>query len=143
MSIALDKEKNNMDQYKNIPDMIKNEFEKPEQPDYQGVVSSLNKEHNLSDDKGFKLAKTDDPAYKGVNILHPTGRGMTPNELDWAIKNKSLKGYQENANAREEAMRKSLGETDKPQPQLDQAKQIIRKWGYDPEQKFTNEQFMV
>jgi hypothetical protein len=73
--------------------------------DYQGTVDKLNKEFGLSAENGFKLAKTDDPAYSGVNILHPTGRGMTPNELEYALEKGTLKGYEELANQREKAMR--------------------------------------
>ena len=94
--------------------MSKGEKVVQNQPDYQGTIAKLNKEHNLSEDKGFKLAKTDDPAYKGVNILHPTGRGMTPNELEYAMQKGSLKGYQELANQKEQAMRKGMFKTEKP-----------------------------
>ena len=82
------------------------------EPDYQGVINKLNQEHNLTADKGFKLSKTDDPAYKGVNILHPTGRGMTPNELEYATQKGTLKGYQELADSREKAMRNGTFKND-------------------------------
>ena len=72
---------------------------------FNTTIRKLNKENGLSEENGFKLAKTDDPAYNGVNILHPTGRGMTPNELEYVLEHGTLEGYDELSKKREQAMR--------------------------------------
>lgn len=69
------------------------------------IIPQLNKEFGVDEKNGFFLHKTDDPAFDGVNLAYPVGQSFTPNELEYALKNGTLKGYEELANARESAMR--------------------------------------
>ena len=86
----------------------KGNSEKKESPKnkYEETVEKLNKEQGLDSKKGFKVVKTDDIAYDGTNILHPSGVGMTPNELKYALEKGTLKGYGDVAKQKEEAMEK-------------------------------------